>query len=538
MHAELDQLREANEALKRMLSERDAELVRRDTELDQRTAELAQREEQLTIARSELLVTTTLIEKLKLEIARLKRLQFGRSSEKTAQQLEQLELIVEDLEASQAQMGVPPRNGKPKTPPVRRPLPPNLPRETVRHEPEAGCPGCGGVLRAIGEDVAEMLEYVPASFKVIRHVRPKLACSCCERIVQVPAPIRPIDRGLPGPGLLAHVLVSKYADHLPLYRQAGIYARQGIELERSTLADWVGASAKLLEPLVQALRDHVLGAEKLHADDTPVPVLQPGRGTTKTGRLWTYVRDDRPAGSTEPAAVWMRYTPDRKAIHPAEHLARFTGVLQADGYAGFERLYETGRIAEAACWAHVRRKFYDIGEATGSPIAKEAIARIGELYAIEAEIRGRPPDERRGQRQARAAPLLEALKAWLQLTLGKLSSKGELAVAIRYALTRWAALARYADDGRIEIDNNAAERSIRDAALGRKNWLFAGSDAGGERAAAIYSLLGTAKLNGLDPERYLRAVLERIAEHPINRVDELLPWNLAAVAADEDRLAA
>jgi transposase len=475
---------------------------------------------------------------LKLEIARLKRMQFGRSSEKNAERIEQLELIVEDLEASQAQMGVAPRESATKTPPARRPLPGHLPRETVRHEPEGGCPDCGGSLRSIGEDVTEMLEYVPASFKVIRHVRPRLACACCERIVQVPAPIRPIDRGLPGPGLLAHVLVSKYADHLPLYRQAGIYARQGIELERSTLADWVGASAKLLEPLVRALRDHVLAAEKLHADDTPVPVLQPGRGTTKTGRLWTYVRDDRPAAGTVPPAVWMRYTPDRKAIHPSEHLTGFAGVLQADGYAGFERLYETGQITEAACWAHVRRKFYDIEQATGSPIANEAIQRIGHLYGIEAKIRGRPPDERRTHRQARAAPLLEDLRTWLQATLGKLSSKGELAVAIRYALTRWTALTRYVDDGRIEIDNNAAERSIRDAALGRKNWLFAGSDAGGQRAAAIYSLLGSAKLNGLDPERYLRAVLERIAEHPITRIGELLPWNLSDATLYEQRLAA
>lgn len=474
MQAELDQLRESNETLLRLLSERDAELARRD--------------EQLAAAHSELLVTTTLIEKLKLEIARLTRMQFGRSSEKTAQQIAQLELIVEDLEATQAQASLPIRSTEPKTAPARRPLPEHLPRETVRHEPEEGCPDCGGDLRQIGEDAAEMLEYVPATFKVIRHVRPRLACACCERIVQAPAPIRPIDRGVPGPGLLAHVLVSKYADHLPLYRQAGIYARQGVELERSTLADWVGASARLLDPLVNALRDHVLAAEKLHADDTPVPVLQPGRGTTKTGRLWTYVRDDRPAAGAAPPAVWMRYTPDRKAVHPSEHLAKFSGVLQADGYAGFERLYETGRITEAACWAHVRRKFYDIAEATGSPIAKEAIERIGQLYAIEAEIRGRPPDERRGQRQARAAPLLENLKTWLHGTLTKLSRKGELALAIRYALTRWAALARYADDGRIEIDNNAAERSIRDVALGRKNYLFAGSDTGGERAAAIYSV--------------------------------------------------
>jgi transposase len=538
VQAEVDQLRETNETLKRLLSEREAELARREAELAERQTQIAQRDEELAAARSELLVTTTLIEKLKLQIARLKRMQFGRSSEKTAEQIAQLELIVEDLETTQAQASLPIRRIEAKTPPVRRPLPEHLPRETVRHEPEAGCPDCGGELRSIGEDVAEMLEYVPASFKVIRHVRPRLACACCERIVQAPAPIRPIDRGVPGPGLLAHVLVSKYADHLPLYRQSGIYARQGVELERSTLADWVGSAAMLLDPLVKALRDHVLAAEKLHADDTPVPVLQPGRGTTKTGRLWTYVRDDRPAASTTPPAVWMQYTPDRKAIHPAEHLARFSGILQADGYAGFERLYETGRITEAACWAHVRRKFYDIAQATDSPIANEAIQRIGALYGIEAEIRGRPPDERKEYRQARSRLLLEDLKIWMQVTLGKLSSKSELALAIRYALTRWTALTRYADDGRIEIDNNAAERSIRDCALGRKNWLFAGSDTGGETAAAIYSLLGTAKLNGLDPDRYLRAVLEHIADHPINRVAELLPWNLKADDGEEQRLAA
>jgi transposase len=404
---------------------------------------------------------------------------------------------------------------------VRRPLPEHLPRETVRHEPEPGCPECGGNLKTIGEDVAEMLEYVPASFKVIRHVRPRMACACCERIVQVAAPSRPIARGLAGPGLLAHVLVSKYADHLPLYRQSGIYARQGVELERSTLADWVGSAAKLLAPLEQALGRHVLAAEKLHADDTPVDVLQPGRGTTKTGRLWTYVRDDRPSGSADPPAMWLRYTPDRKGEHPQEHLKDFRGILQADGYAGFDRLYEDDVIKEAACWAHVRRKFYDLEQADRSPVAAEAVRRIGKLYEIEAEIRGKPPHERRQEREARAGPLLEAMKTWLEATLTKIARKSALAVAIRYALTRWVALTRYVRDGRIEIDNNAAERSIRDVALGRKNYLFAGSDAGGERAAAIYSLLGTAKLNGLDPEAYLRTVLERIADHPINRVEEL-----------------
>jgi hypothetical protein len=269
----------------------------------------------------------------------------------------------------------------------------------------------------------------------------------------------------------------------------------------------------------------VLGAKKLHCDDTPVPVLCPGRGTTKQGRLWTYVRDDRPAASIEPAAVLFRYSPDRKGERPRAHLASFTGVLQADAYAGFDRLYGE-RIQEAACWAHVRRKFYEIHVAHASPIAAEALDRIGGLYGIEAEIRGRPPDERTATRQARAGPELEALRAWLQTTVTKLSKKSELALAIRYALSRWAALTRYRDDGRLEIDNNAAERALRAVALGRKNWLFAGSDDGGERAAAIYSLLGTAKLNELDPEGYLRYVLERIADHPISRIDELLPWNV------------
>ena len=492
-----------------------------------------EREAQLEIERHNVLAQQTLIEYLKLQIAQLKRMQFGRSSEKLQTQIDQLELIVEDLEEEQARTEPEPvaLARAEKSSPVRRPLPEHLPREMVRHAPEAGCPECGAEMKTIGEDVAEMLEYVPASFKVIRHVRPRMACSCCDRIVQAPAPSRPIARGLAGPGLLAHVLVSKYADHLPLYRQSGIYARQGVELERSTLADWVGSAAKLLAPLEQGLGRYVMAADKLHADDTPVDVLQPGRGTTKTGRLWTYVRDDRPSGAAEPPAMWLRYTPDRKGVHPAEHLKDFSGILQADGYAGYERLYESGRITEAACWAHVRRKFHDIEQADRSPIAAEALARIGALYAIEAEIRGRPPDARHDQRRARAGPLLETMKNWLQSTLTKLSGKSALALAIRYALGRWPALIRYVDDGRIEIDNNAAERSIRDVALGRKNYLFAGSDAGGERAAAIYSLLGTAKLNGLDPEAYLRTVLERIADHPINRIEELLPWRIAMVSA-------
>ena len=317
------------------------------------------------------------------------------------------------------------------------------------------------------------------------------------------------------------------ATRLPLYRQEEIYAREGVELERATLADWVGGTSQLLAPLVESLRRHVMSAGKLHADDTPVPVLAPGLGRTKTGRLWTYVRDDRPAGDATPPAVWFAYSPDRKGEHPQAHLRHFSGTLQADAYAGFDHIYESGRIREAACWAHVRRKFYDLQVAHKSPVAQEALERIGALYAIEDEIRGRPPDERREIRQARARPLLESLRAWMESCLTKLSKKSNTTVAVKYALGRWEALTRYVEDGSLEIDNNAAERALRAVALGRKNYLFAGSDAGGERAATLYSLIGTAKLNGLDPEAYLRNVLSRIADHPINRIEDLLPWNVA-----------
>jgi transposase len=469
------------------------------------------------------------LEKLRFQIAVLKRERYGRSSEQLDQQLIQIQLTLEDLESSLAQKPEAVRPTPKELPqkPVRQALPGHLPREEVVHETPCTCPECGGALRPLGEDVSEMIEYVPECYRVIRHVRPKLSCADCQKIVQAVAPSRPIARGLAGPGFLAHVLVSKYCDHLPLYRQSQIYAREGLHLDRSTLADWVGGSAALLQPLVDALGRYVIAASKLHGDDTPVPVLCPGRGTTKQGRLWTYVRDDRPAGSTEPPAVIFHYSPDRKGERPRAHLSSFTGVLQADAYAGFERLYGE-RIQEAACWAHARRKFYDIHVADASPIAAEALDRIGRLYGIETDIRGRPPDERQAVRQARAGPELEALHAWLHATVPKLSKKSELALAIRYALSRWTALTRYRDDGHLEIDNNTAERALRTVALGRKNWLFAGSDDGGDRAATIYSLIGTAKLNGLNPEAYLRHVLERIADHAINKIHELLPWNVLA----------
>jgi transposase len=485
------------------------------------------------------------IERLKLLIAKLRRIEFGRKSEKLQREIEQLELKLDELEASRAQQAL--AVTTPLTASVvnraakraRQPLPAHLPRETRKVLPELeACPDCGGALKALGEDVSEILEYVPEHFKVIRQVRPKLACACCDKIVQAEAASRPIERGLAGPGLLAHVLVSKYCDHQPLYRQSEIYARDGVELDRSTMAEWVGGCSRLLEPLVEALRRHVMSAAKLHADDTPVPVLAPGRGKTKTGRLWTYVRDDQPWGDQTPPAVWFAYTPDRKGEHPQAHLQEFTGTLQADAYAGYGGVYQDGRVKESACMAHVRRPFYELYAAHKSAVAKEALERIAALYAIEDEIRGRSAEERREVRNERSRPLLESLKQWLEETLGKLSKKSDTTRAIHYALGRWEALLRYCDDGHLEIDNNSAERSLRAVVLGRKNYLFAGSDAGGERAAALYGLIGTAKLNGLNPEAYLREVLSRIADHPINRIAELLPWNLAAELADKSSRAA
>ena len=490
-----------------------------------------------------------MIAKLVAEIARLKRWRFGRSAERIDPALMQLQLALDELLVAPARevtdqvaprvedsthMSSASRSWRPRRAP--RALPEHLPRETIVHAPAScTCPDCGGAMRKLGEDISELLDFIPGYFKVIRHVRPKLSCAHCARVLQLPAPTRPLERALPAAGLLTQVIVAKYADHCPLYRQAAIYRRCGVDLDRATLAEWVGGVARLVAPLVDALGRYVLAADKVHADDTPVPVLEPGRGQTKTGRLWTYVRDDRPSGSRDPPGVWYRYSPDRKSEHPRAHLRKFRGILQADAYSGFGALYDSGEILEASCWAHARRKFYDIYTANRSPIAGEAIARIGALYAIERDIRGSAPEQRALVRQRDAAPMLDQMHAWLSATLRTLSAKSNLTAAINYTLLRWTQLTRYCGDGRIEIDNNTAERAIRPLVLGRRNYLFVGSDAGGERAANIYSLVGTALLNTMDPYLYLRHVLERIADHPINRIEELLPWKVAANVPVEAR---
>ena len=396
------------------------------------------------------------------------------------------------------------------------------------------CPCCGGAVHEIGETVSEMLDYVPSRLRVLRIRRPKYGCRACGTIHQAAAPERPIAKGLASAGLLAHVLVSKYCDHLPLYRQSQIFARQSVALNRSTLASWVGGASWWLEALRERLAAHIFASDKLFADDTPIPVLDPGRGRTRTGRLWVYVRDNRPwAGPDPPAAVYF-YSPDRRAERPAAHLNPFRGILQVDGYAGFETLTTGGAIVLAACWAHTRRKFYEVHQATGSPIAADALRRIAGLYALEKEIRGRSADERQRVRDARARPLIDGLKPWLEDQLQRVPPRGGLAEAIRYALARWPALCRFLDDGRIELDNNPVERAIRPVALGRKNHLFAGSDGGADRWAVIASLLETARLNGVEPYTYLKDVLKRMADgHPMSRIDDLLPWNWRPSAAVE-----
>jgi transposase len=529
-------------SLRRMLAEKEALLAEHERIIAEKETLLAERDRLIAVRDAELYAKTLQIEHLKAQLAVLRRARFGRSSEKLDREIEQLELLLGELEEGVAESNaraervdpasparVKPTNRKPGG---RKPLPAHLPREQIVHAPQGICSCCGAtVLRKFGEDVTEVLEYVPSSFKVVQIVRPKMSCRACETISQAPLPSFPIERGRPGPALLAHVAVSKYADGLPLYRQSAIYARQNVDLDRSTMADWVGRMAALLDPLAQAIGRHVCAAPVLHADDTTVKVLAPGLGRTKTGRLWAAVRDERPFAGAAPPAAFYRYSPDRRGEHAEALLGNCRGFLHADGYAGFNALFaldpKTGqpRLTEVACWAHARRKLYEVYEGTASPLAKEALERIAELFAIEQPINGRPPPERRAIRQQEAVPLLVELEAFLHKALTQISGKSTLAQAIRYALSRWTALSRYATNGCLEMTNNAVERAIRPLAMTRKNYLFVGSDSGGQRAAAMYTLIETAKMNGLDPEAYLRDVLARIADHPINRIGELLPWN-------------
>ncbi len=487
------------------------------------------------------------IEHLKLQLAKLRRWKFGQSSE-ALEGAGQLPLTLEELKAAVAE-AVRERQAANETPaasegqsapqnarPVRRKkLPEHFERIPNVIEPEeCVCPDCGGALENLGEpDEAEVAEVKTITFTVTRHIRPKKRCCKCPRIVQAPAPSRPIERSFAGASLLALILTWKYGFHLPLYRQCQIFAHAGLTISRTTLMQWVAATSELLGPLVGALAKYVLSAPNLNGDDTPIKVLAPGRGKTKRGYLWTYVRDGRAWGARDPPAVWYQYSPNRNGEHPQRHLEHYVGKLQVDAYAGFEALFVPpapnvpANIVEVGCWSHVRRGFFDLHVATQSPTAKEALERIGQLYGIEEEIRGESAEVRVAVRQKHAAPLLEELHAWMVQVRTEVDNGSALAKALNYALNRWEALLRYTQDGHLEIDNNIAERSVRGAGVGRKNYLFFGSDSGGERAAIIYSLVETCKLNHLDPQRYLQYVLERIADHPINRVEELLPWNVA-----------
>jgi len=460
---------------------------------------IAQRQALIT-AQSEAQHRALLIEKLKYTIKKLRHEQFGQSSERGAL-LDQLELQLADLEEDVAQAEAAEATETITVPsferrkPARRPLPAHLPRERIVYPAPSACPCCGDDrLRKIGEDVTETLELIPRQWKVIQHVREKFSCRACEAITQPPAPSHAIARGRAGPKLLAHILFSKYSLHLPLNRQSSTYGREGIDLDVSTLADWVGAAAATLMPLNDAIRTHVFAAERIHADDTTVPVL--AKHKTRTGRLWTYVRDDRPFGGPDPPAAVFFYSRDRGGEHPEQHLACYAGLMQADAYAGFNRLYEANRkpgpIIEAACWAHGRRKFFDLARLNKAPIAAEAVERIDAVFAIEREINGATPQERVRIRHEHSQPLIIELQTWLREQRARISKHSETGKAIDYSLKRWAAFTRFLDDGRLCMTNNAAERELRAVAMGRKNWTFAGSDEGGRRAAAVYTLIATA----------------------------------------------
>lgn len=480
------------------------------------------------------------IEHLKFLIAKLRRARFGQSSE-TMEGAGQLPLLFEQLRAAlaeaQRQLPASPLSeaDQPKKKAARRKqLPEHFERtDNVIPPSECTCPDCGGPLKGLGDDRAEVLEVKTVMFKVTRHIRPKKRCTRCATIVQAPAPSRPIPKSYAGASLLALVLTWKYGFHVPLYRQCQIFAHSGLEVSRTTLMDWVAATSELLGPLVAALGRYVLSASSLNADDTPFRVLAPGTGKTRRGHIWTYVRDGTGWGSTDPPAVFYRYSPSWHGKYPQGHLANFRGKLQVDAYAGFEPLFvpsdpnSPARVQEISCMAHARRYFFEVFKAVKSPLAREAIDRIDVLYDIERDIRGQSAEARRTARQAHAVPLLDAMHAWMIETVVQIDDKSALAGAFRYSINRWSSLCRYTEDGRLEIDNLIAERSIRGMGIGRRNFLFFGSDTGGERAAIIYALVETCELNKIDPHSYLQYVIERIADHPINKIEQLLPWNVA-----------
>lgn len=503
------------------------------TDLDALRAALAAERHARLEAEARASGAEAMIAHLKLMIAKLRHDRFGASSERGRKLLDQLELELEEAEtaASEADTQQPDADTtvRPFTrrKPVRGPLPPHLPRERVVVPAPSACPCCGGGLAKLGETITETLEVIPRRWKVIQTVREKFSCRSCEAITQPPAPFHPIVRGRAGPQLLATILEAKFGQHLPLNRLSEGFAREGIELDVSTLADWVGACTATLAPLVGLIRTHVLAAERLHGDDTTVPVLAKGR--TITGRLWAYVRDDRPFAGPGPPAALFHYSPDRGGEHPKRHLADWRGILQADAYAGFNDLHAPARlpgpVREAACWAHGRRKFFSLAELGKAPLAVEAVRRIDAIFALEREINGAPAAQRLTVRQQHAVPLVDDLERWMRGERGRLSRHAEVAKAMDYMLTRWAAFRAFVGDGRICLTKNAAERSLRGVAIGRKAWLFAGSDRGGDRAAAMYSLIVTAKMNDVDPKAWLADGLARIADHPARRLVELLPWN-------------
>ena len=474
---------------------------------------------------AEVKALTLKVEQLQHQLHGVNRHRFGFKSEG----MDQLQLFAESEEIADAAEEVvditPSEPVEPKAKPKRKLLPDHLDRIEQVLSVGGDCSECGGDLSKLGEDVTEELEYIPGRFIVNKIIRPRMSCRRCEAISQAPMPSRPIERGRPGPGLLAHVLVSKYADHLPLYRQSQIYAREGVDLDRSTMADWVGKSTALLEPLADVIAKRVKEGAALFADDTPLKMLAPGNKKTKTARIWAYVRDERPWSGQSPPCVWYQFTVDRKGEHPVKHLSGYQGWVHADGYAGFNEVFGEDKASEVACIAHIRRKFVDVFAAQGSAIAEEAIKRIAQLYGVEKRVRGQPPDVRVALRQANAKPIFDDLEEWLHAQLPKISGKSPLAKAIRYALNRLPKTRPYLDNGFLELDNNTVERAMKPVAIGRKNWMFAGSQRGGNSMAIAFTLIETAKLNKVNPKAWLTWVLERVADHKINKLDELMPWN-------------